>query len=144
MIDSRFSWRTNISVENKRLEVKNMRLLDLTFKILIICGCWIPDSWTTPHKRLVYHVYTIFIMLLIHTFTLSQLMDLILIVDNAVDFTDNFYMLLAMIVSCCKMFTLLMNRSNIVMLIGILARKPCRPAQSDEVKIQQKFDRHTQ
>lgn len=118
-----------------------MHVLDFTFKILIICGCWIPDSWRTPYKRLVYHVYTIFIMILIHTFMLSQLMDLILTVDNADDFTDNFYMLLAMIVSCCKMFTLLMNRSNIVMLIDILVRKPCRPDQSDEIEIQQKFDR---
>ncbi|XP_070156717.1 uncharacterized protein [Polyergus mexicanus] len=120
---------------------KNMHVLDFTFKILMICGCWIPDSWTTSYKRFVYHVYTIFIILLIYTFMLSQLMDLILTVDNADDFTDNFYMLLAMIVSCCKMFTLLMNRSNIVMLIDILVRKPCRPDQSDEIKIQQKFDR---
>ncbi|KAL6267818.1 hypothetical protein P5V15_000890 [Pogonomyrmex californicus] len=118
-----------------------MQILDFTFKILMICGCWIPNSWTTPYKRLVYHVYTIFIMLLIHTFMLSQLMDLILIVDNADDFTDNFYMLLAMIVSCCKMFTLLMNRNNIAMLIDILVKKPCRPVQSDEIEIQQKFDK---
>ncbi|KAF3054568.1 Odorant receptor 164 [Nylanderia fulva] len=118
-----------------------MRVLDFTFKILMICGCWIPNSWTTPYKRLVYHVYTIFIMLLIHTFMLSQLMDLILTVDNADDFTDNFYMLLAMIVSCCKMFTLLLNRNNIAMLIDILVKKPCKPVQSDEVEIQQKFDK---
>lgn len=121
-----------------------MQILDLTFRILMICGCWIPDSWTTPYKRLVYHVYTIFIMVLIHTFMLSQLMDLILTVDNANDFTDNFYMLLAMIVSCCKMFTLLMNRSNIAMLINILIRKPCKPIQTDEIEIQQKFDKHVQ
>ncbi|KAL0116285.1 hypothetical protein PUN28_011245 [Cardiocondyla obscurior] len=121
-----------------------MRILALTFKILMVCGCWVPDSWRTPYKRLVYHVYTVFIILLIHTFMLSQLMDLILIVDNADDFTDNFYMLLAMIVSCCKMFTLLMNRSNIAMLIDILEKKPCRPIQSDEIEIQQKFDKHVQ
>lgn len=75
---------------------------------------------------------------------LSQLMDLILTVDNADDFTDNFYMLLAMIVSCCKMFTLLINRSNIAMLIDILIKKPCKPVQSDEIEIQQKFDKHVQ
>ncbi|XP_018374269.1 PREDICTED: odorant receptor 4-like [Trachymyrmex cornetzi] len=75
---------------------------------------------------------------------LSQLMDLILTVDNPDDFTDNFYMLLAMVVSCCKMFTLLVNRSNIAILIDILVRKPCKPIQSDEIKIQQKFDKHVQ
>ncbi|XP_011050400.1 PREDICTED: uncharacterized protein LOC105143647 [Acromyrmex echinatior] len=49
-----------------------------------------------------------------------------------------------MVVSCCKMFTLLMNRSNIAILIDILVRKPCKPIQSDEIKIQQKFDKHVQ
>jgi len=121
-----------------------MQVLNFTFRILMICGCWIPDSCTTLYKRLVYHFYTILILLLIHTFMLSQLMDLILTVDNPDDFTDNFYMLLAMIVSCCKMFTLLMNRSNIAILIDILVRKPCKPIKSDEIKIQQKFDKHVQ
>lgn len=121
-----------------------MHILEFTFKILIICGCWRPTSWTTPYKRLIYHVYTIFIILLIHTFTLSQLTDLLLSVNNPDDFTENFYMFLAMFVSCCKMFTLLMNRNNIAMLIDILMKRPCKPIQSDEIKIQQKFDRTIQ
>ncbi|XP_072753261.1 odorant receptor 94a-like isoform X2 [Anoplolepis gracilipes] len=118
-----------------------MRTLDFTLKILTICGCGRPDSWTMPCKRLVYYVYTIFILLLIHTFMLSQLMDLIMTVDNSDDFTDNFYILLAMIVSCCKMFALLVNRSNIEMLIDTLTRKPLQPIESDEMEIRQKYER---
>lgn len=118
-----------------------MRILDFTFKILTICGCGRPDSWTTPYKRLVYYVYTIFILLLIHTFMLSQLMDLIMTVDNSDDFTDNFYVLLAMIVSCCKMFALLINRNNIDMLIDTLTRKPLQPIESDEMEIRQRYER---
>ncbi|XP_024869614.1 odorant receptor Or1-like isoform X1 [Temnothorax curvispinosus] len=117
-----------------------MQILGFTFRILMICGCWIPDSWTS-YQRSVYHVYTIFVMLLIHTFMLSQLVDLIMIVDNSDDFTDNFYVLLAMIVSCCKMFALLMNRSNIEMLIEVLVSKPFQPVELDEVKIRQKFEK---
>lgn len=118
-----------------------MRVLEFTLKILTICGCWTPDSWTSSYKRLLYHVYAIFIFALISTFTLSQFLDLILIVDNPDDFTDNFYMLLAMIVSCFKMSSLLINRGNIAMLIDILMKKPCRPIDSDEIEIRQKFDR---
>lgn len=118
-----------------------MRVLDFTFKLLICCGCWTPEAWTSLHKRLLYYAYTIFIFLLISTFTLSQLLDLILTVDNADDFTDNFYMLLAMIVSCSKMFSLLINRNNIALLTNILRKKPCKPIDPDEVKIRQKFDR---
>ncbi|KAM0734619.1 hypothetical protein ACS0PU_011438 [Formica fusca] len=68
-------------------------------------------------------------------------LDLILIVENPDDFTDNFYMLLAMIVSCFKMSSSLVNRNNIAMLTDILMKKPCRPIQPDEMEIRQKFDR---
>lgn len=118
-----------------------MRILESTFKILIGCGCWLPDSWTSPYKRLIYHTHTVLVLLLIHTFTLSQFMDIILIVDNADDFTDNFYMLLAMIVSCFKMFSLLINRSNIAILTDILMREPCVSVELEEMKIRRKYDK---
>ncbi|XP_071631625.1 odorant receptor Or1-like isoform X1 [Temnothorax longispinosus] len=118
-----------------------MRVLDFTLKVLTFCGCWVPDSWTSPHRRLLYHAYTIFIFVLISTFTLSQFLDLILSVDNADDFIDNFYMLLAMIVSCQKMLSLLINRSDIALLTDILRKKPCEPIDLEEVEIRQKFDK---
>ncbi|KYN50398.1 hypothetical protein ALC57_00035, partial [Trachymyrmex cornetzi] len=123
---------------------KEMNVLTFTFKILTICGCWPPYSWTTRYKRIIYDVYTVLIVLLINTFTLSQLMDLILTVDNADDFSENFYVMLAMFVSCCKMFSLLRNRNNIAMLIDILMKKPCRPIEHDEIEIRQKFDKIVQ
>lgn len=118
-----------------------MCVLEYTLKILTICGCWTPDSWTSSYRRLLYHIYAISILVLISTFTLSQFLDLILIVENPDDFTDNFYMLLAMIVSCFKMFSLLINRSNIAMLTDILMKIPCKPIEPDEVEIRQKCDR---
>nr|XP_012228783.1 PREDICTED: odorant receptor Or1-like [Linepithema humile] len=118
-----------------------MRILGFTFKILTSCGCWMPLSWTSPYRRLMYHIYTIFILMLINTFTLSQFLDIILTVDNPEDFMDNFYMLLAMIVSCFKMFSLLMNNGNIAMLTNILINGPCRPLDVVEVEIRQKFDK---
>jgi hypothetical protein len=123
---------------------KEMSVLMFTFKVLTICGCWPPNSWTSRYKRILYDVYTILIVLLINTFTLSQLLDLILIVDNADDFAENFYVTLAMFVSCCKMFSLLRNRNNIAMLIDILMKKPCRPTEHDEIEIRQKFDKLVQ
>ncbi|GAB1866219.1 Odorant receptor [Camponotus japonicus] len=118
-----------------------MRVLEFTFTILTICGCWTPDSWTSSYKRFLYHIYAIFIFLLISTFTLSQFLDLILIVDNPDDFTDNFYMLLAMIISCCKMSSLLVNRDNIAMLTDVFMKKPCIPIEPDEIEIRRKFDK---
>lgn len=118
-----------------------MRVLDFTFTILTICGCWTPDSWISSYRRLLYYVYAIFIFLLINTSTLSQFLDLILIVDNPDDFTDNFYMLITMIVCCFKMSNLLVNRGSIAILTDILTKKPCKPVEPDEIEIRQKFDR---
>jgi len=71
---------------------------------------------------------------------LPQLMDIILNVDNPDDFTDTFYIMLAMVIACCKMFSLLLNRKNIEMLTDALIEKPFRPLESDEIKIRQKYD----
>ncbi|XP_067207945.1 putative odorant receptor 85d isoform X1 [Linepithema humile] len=121
-----------------------MNILMFTFKVLTICGCWLPISWTSRYKRIIYHVYTISIIFLTNTFMLSQLMDIVFTVNNTDDFTDNFYVMLAMFVSCCKMFSLLKNRNNIAMLINILMEKPCKPIEHDEIEIRQKFDKFVQ
>ncbi|XP_011050403.1 PREDICTED: uncharacterized protein LOC105143649 [Acromyrmex echinatior] len=43
-----------------------------------------------------------------------------------------------------KRFILLMNRKNIIMLIGILMKKPCRPSRLTEIEILYKFDKSIQ
>lgn len=75
--------------------------------------------------------------LLLLTFMLPQLMDIILNVDNPDDFTDTFYIMLAMVIACCKMLSLLLNRKNIQMLTDALVEKPLEP---DEIEIRQKYD----
>ncbi|KAH0947020.1 OrE20 [Eciton burchellii] len=121
-----------------------MHILENTFKILTVCGCWRPNSWRSSRERAAYHMYTIFVFVLVNTFTLSQLLDLVLVVDNSDDFSDNFYMLLAMIVSCCKMVSLLVNRNNIATLINILMEKPCKPFRLNEMEIYHRFDKSIQ
>lgn len=121
-----------------------MRILKLNFKLLTIFGCWRPDSWSSLHKRVAYYMYTSIIIIILNTFVLSQLMDVILTVNNADDFSENFFILIAMFISCCKLFILLMNRKNIIMLIGILMKEPCRPSRSSEMEILYKFDESIQ
>jgi len=118
-----------------------MHILKFTFKLLTIFGCWRPDSWLSLHKRIAYYLYTSIIILLLHTFMLSQLMDLILTVDNTDNFSDNFFVLLAMFISCCKLLILITNRKNIIMLIDMLMEKPYRPSKSTEMEILYKFDK---
>ncbi|XP_011050407.1 PREDICTED: odorant receptor Or1-like [Acromyrmex echinatior] len=71
---------------------------------------------------------------------LPQLMDIILNVNNADDFTDTFYIMLAMVIACCKMLSLLLNRKNIEILTDALVEKPFRPLEPDEIEIRQKYN----
>ncbi|CAL1676382.1 unnamed protein product [Lasius platythorax] len=71
-------------------------------------------------------------------------MDIILIVDNTDDFCDNFCILLVMIMTCFKLFSLLANRKNIIKLTNILTKEPCKPLKQNEIKIHYKFDKDIQ
>lgn len=121
-----------------------MQVLEFTLKILMGVGCWRPNSWTSLCKRIMYNAYTVLVILLLFTFMLPQLMDVILIVDNTDDFTDTFYVLLAMIISCCKMVSLLINRKSIGILTNILTQRPFIPLNDDEIEIRHKFDKTIQ
>lgn len=68
-------------------------------------------------------------------------MDMILNVDNADDFSDNFFILLAIFMSCYKLFSLLTNRKSIHVLIDILKGKTCKPYTDNEMRIQYDFDK---
>lgn len=121
-----------------------MQVLEFTFKVLTICGCWRPESWTSKYKRIIYRVYTVLIILLVNSFTLSQFMDIILIADNPDDVSDNFSILLPMFISCYKLLSLLANHKSIVKLTDILTKEPCRPSRPNELKIYYKFDKGIQ
>ncbi|XP_024885581.1 odorant receptor 94a-like isoform X1 [Temnothorax curvispinosus] len=118
-----------------------MRILNLSFIFLTICGCWRPNSWSSLHKRVAYYVYTSIIVFIMSTGTLLLIIDLILIVDNADDFCDSFLFIMDMLNSCFKVLILLINRKNIIMLIEILMKKPCKPSTSAEINIFYKFDK---
>jgi len=122
------------------IEFQKMRVMQFPLKVLTVAGCWPPVSWSSLCKQTTYNAYTIFVTLLMFTFTLSQFMDMILNAANTDDLTDTFYINLAMIIACCKMLSLLLNRKNIEKLTDALVEKPFRPLEPDEIKIRQKFD----
>jgi len=76
-----------------------------------------------------------------HTFLMSQFLDIIWNVDNAEEFTENFYITLSSVLSCMKMLNILAHRDSILMLINMLIEKPHKPLRIDEMKIQYKFDK---
>ncbi|XP_015180566.1 PREDICTED: odorant receptor 67c-like [Polistes dominula] len=118
-----------------------MIILKSTLTVLSFCGCWLPPSWSISFsKRLVYHLYTIFVALIISTLAFSQAIGIILNEDVSIDSSDDIYIFLAEGISCFKMLSLVINRNNIVNLISSLKQEPYKPFNDVETRIQIKFD----
>ncbi|XP_071572221.1 odorant receptor 2a-like [Temnothorax nylanderi] len=118
-----------------------MRILKLSFILLTMSGCWRPNSWSSLHKRIAYYVYTSITVFITTTFALSLLIDITIITDNVEDFCDTSFVLTDSLNNCFKVFLLLINRKNIIMIIDILTKKPCEPSTSTEINIVYKFDK---
>ncbi|XP_076241162.1 uncharacterized protein LOC143183500 [Calliopsis andreniformis] len=118
-----------------------MSILQPAFNILIICGCWMPPIYCATWKRIAYFFYTISVFFLLHSFCVSQFLNVIQNVKSADELSDSFYMFIASILSCCKIITLLLNRRNIEILSRKLEEEPCKPTDAKEISIQNKFDK---
>ncbi|CAK9812613.1 Odorant receptor 94b [Anthophora plagiata] len=119
-----------------------MVILQPAFNILMICGCWRPSFCRTTCNKAAYLIYTIFVVLVLHTFCISQFLNVILNVRTANELSESFYMFIATLLSCCKIITLLVNHRNIENLGRKLEEEPCKPISTEEVIIQNKFDRN--
>lgn len=117
-----------------------MRVLKLTFMLVMLTGCFRPLSWLSRFKRIIYNIYRILIFTVMYTFVMLQLVDVVLNVDNADDFTDGLYMMLNGFVSSCKLLIMWRNYEDIVIIINRLTEEPFKPLDSGEMEIRQKFD----
>lgn len=118
-----------------------MSILQPAFNILIVCGCWIPPSCRTFYGKLLYAAYTTFVIFLLCSFCISQFLNVILNVRTAEELSDSFYMFIASILSCCKIFTLLVNHKAIRILSRKLDEEPCKPIDEQEITIRRRFDK---
>lgn len=117
-----------------------MRILSLTFKILIFCGVWKPNSWTTTRRKIIYGTYTFLVISFVYSFLCSQMIDMIT-VDNMSDFSESSHMLLTMVIGFCKAVNVLMAREKIIKLVDTLTDGISLSVDYEESKIQEKYDR---
>ncbi|XP_076179889.1 uncharacterized protein LOC143153026 [Ptiloglossa arizonensis] len=118
-----------------------MHLLHGIFTIITICGCSRTSSWSSSTKRFLYNIYTIVLLLVVHTFVISQLLDIVFNGDDQENFNNNFYITLPTFVSCFKMFNMLTSRENYATLIDTLHEEPLLPMNTDEIEIRTRFDK---
>ncbi|XP_076679569.1 uncharacterized protein LOC143374904 [Andrena cerasifolii] len=117
-----------------------MQILRRLCILLTVCGFSRPPTWTSKSKRFLYDVYTICVFMVLYALVVFELLDLVLVVDNQDDFSDNFYVTLSMFVTCIKMWNLLFTRRNIALLFETLQEEPFLPLDTEEMEIRSRFD----
>lgn len=118
-----------------------MRVLKLTLTLVMLIGCFRPLSWTSLSKRVIYNIYRTFIITILYTFSILQLIDVALNINSPDDITNNLYMLLNVSVSGYKLLIMWINYDNFAALINNLTEVPFKPENSGEMGIRRKFDK---
>ncbi|XP_026300578.1 uncharacterized protein LOC100578751 [Apis mellifera] len=117
-----------------------MQLLRTIYHLLTSCACWRPP-FLSPLKNFAYTVYYCYVILLIYGATFCQFVDLLLIVETEDEFCDNFYLTLAIFISCHKMYSMLVNRENIILVNRMLESEPFQPETEEEMDMRDKCDK---
>lgn len=129
------------SVKKGHIRRDKTDLLKHTFTLMTIAGCWRPLSWISSYKCKLYNIYTLFVVLLLYTFAISQFMAIILNTSNPEEFTSILYIMMAACIASFKISTMWMYHKDLVKIINILTDKPFRPMTNGEMKIRQNFDK---
>ncbi|XP_072761983.1 odorant receptor 13a-like isoform X1 [Anoplolepis gracilipes] len=117
-----------------------MQLLSLNFLLYTLSGVWRPIEWTSKCSKCLYNVFTLSTIYLLNFSVLTQLMDIILVVDNISDFATTSLMFLAAVACFCKAATAVIRRDEIINLVKTLQERPCKPSSKEEINIQMKYD----
>ncbi|XP_018374987.1 PREDICTED: odorant receptor 4-like [Trachymyrmex cornetzi] len=121
-----------------------MRVLKFTLLVCAFAGCWQPVSWTSLFKHIIYKTYAMFLVSSLYIFSISQFMNIVLNVENSDEFTDSLYMMLTVFVAGYKQVYMWIDRKNIMMIINVLNEKPFAACETQEWRIQQKFEKMVQ
>ncbi|KAF7992982.1 hypothetical protein HCN44_005763 [Aphidius gifuensis] len=114
-------------------------MLPYSFTLLNFWGVW-PSTNSSKWKQYIYSVYTIFMIILVYTNTLSQIIDLFVSFKNLKQFINNAFILLSTIGAGVKAAHLIWQRKTIINLMKIIQSHPCIPQDEDEQIVQQKFN----
>lgn len=115
-------------------------MLSLNFLIFTMGGVWRPTEWSSNCAKLLYNVFTVVIIVAVYFLVLTQFMDIVLIVDNVDDFATNSLMCMTIVCVSCKATIAVIRRNEIIDLVQMLLKDPCKPQNEIEMAIQKKFD----
>nr|AXM05313.1 odorant receptor [Campoletis chlorideae] len=118
-----------------------MHVLPSNFKILQFCGLWRPYEWSSGWKKNLYDTYTIIVVFFVYTFTLSELIEVTIFIENFDDAVNIIFLAFTMLGVCYKVGNIIFKRNEMIILLEILNNGRCRPVEDEEIKIQMKHDK---
>lgn len=118
-----------------------MPILKLTLTLLAVAGCWRPMSWRSLFRHIMYNAYTTLVILILYTFAMTQIMEIIMNTDDTDTFGDALFNALISLLACYKAIIIHRNHDGITMLIDTLLEKPFKSMDLNENKIRKKFDK---
>lgn len=118
-----------------------MPILKLTLTLLAVAGCWRPTSWTSLFRHIMYNAYAASIILILYTFAMTQIMEMIMNTDNTDAFGDALFNAVITLLACYKAIIIQINHDGITMLIDNLLEKPFKSMDLNENMIREKFDK---
>ena len=89
----------------------------------------------------IYNAFSIGMVIIVYTFTISTLLYLFLSNPDLEDFTESLFYVLALITACVKIAIIFSKRNKIIQLADMLLDKKCSAQDRVEYYIQNKFDR---
>lgn len=92
-------------------------------------------------SKLLYRAFAIIIIYLLNFSMLTQLLDIILVIDNMDDFATTNIMLFSAIGTLFKAITAVVRRERIIDLMKTLQEEPCKACNEEELTIQTRYDR---
>ncbi|XP_076679313.1 odorant receptor Or1 [Andrena cerasifolii] len=117
-----------------------MHKLPLSFALLTYSGFWRPEEWPVYSlKYWLYNAYSVFMILLLYTFTFCAMVDSVISKDLKT-MTDKFSLFISVFGVCFKVANLFLKRERIIDLVNVLSKENCVPRDEQEAIIQRKFD----
>jgi len=118
-----------------------MPVLKFSLTVLAVAGCWRPTSWTSLSRNIMYNAYTLSVILILYTFAITQIMELILNADDADTFGDALFNVIISLLACYKTIVIRKSHGSIITLINNLTETPFKPLDLNENIIQEKFNK---
>ncbi|XP_076761374.1 odorant receptor 46a-like [Xylocopa sonorina] len=113
--------------------------VSLIFTLLTCTGCWRPISWSSPIKTTIYNAYSLLVIATSAAFVFSAIAS-IFTVNNMNEFAAITNILIAASVGSCKLTNVLTRRKEIIDLVNMFLQEPCTTSNTDEERIQMKYD----